>query len=624
MGIKAGGSRIRIIRRSLTVKWVLITCAIVLPVNILTAVIASLMSHSYRENLEASLNGQLSIYGERVDAELSSMRNLMQNFLDTSNLSKLTWGSRDDSVVEVTRFKSRLTGSSTWCSYSGICAVWDKEKDIISFFHQGNSYPKGVTDLLEQELRKEGMREKASEQWEWVSLGKKAFLMQYYEFPLYEFGILLDVEDILGEYIQAMAAGAFEGDICLADGDGNVLCRYGKGGYEVNSVTDSNDWDVLSGESAEENDLAASGEATERNGWTALSKESMEEKGRTVLSKGTTDGGYLLMQAVEEGQLMKNFPAYLTVIYILALCSFLSLPCFYFLAVHMVIKPLKRMVEAMQELEGGNLDYHLEMAAGSTELDFCYLSFNHMVDELNRLVIASYEREIAKLQSDSINMRLQVNQHMLLNFLNTIYSLSQVGKNEQIGEFAQLLMKYFRYVLRQDMGLVPVKEEVEFVQDYLKIQKVRFPQSFTSVYSLEEGAEEVQIPQLLLQNFVENTVKYGLVMGSEIEIIISVRILKGRLLLSVCDTGAGMEPEVLEKLRDGEVIEDRIGKHIGIWNCRRRLKYYYGDDFSMQITSSPGEGTQVWLELPLKPGDREETARKLHRQERNLQTIGRV
>lgn len=74
-----GYSKVRIICHSLTVKWVLITCAIVLPVNILTAVIASLMSRSYRENLKDSLFGQLIIYGERVDAELSAMRNLMQN-----------------------------------------------------------------------------------------------------------------------------------------------------------------------------------------------------------------------------------------------------------------------------------------------------------------------------------------------------------------------------------------------------------------------------------------------------------------------------------------------------------------------------------------------------------------
>ena len=83
-------------------------------------------------------------------------------------------------------------------------------------------------------------------------------------------------------------------------------------------------------------------------------------------------------------------------------------------------------------------------------------------------------------------------------------------------------------------------------------------------------------------------------------------------MISVCDTGNGMESEVLEKLNTGKVIEDRNGVHIGIWNCRRRLKYYYGDQYAMRITSQLGEGTQIWMELPKEPCDKEKTARALH------------
>ncbi len=580
--MKRNYRKIKIIYRSLTVKWILVTCAIVFPVNVLTAVITGMMNKSYRENLMISYTGQLNIYGERVDSELSSMRNLMQDFFDSTNLPKLTLGSQDDSVVEVTRFKSRLTGGNAWCSFPGICMVWDKEKDVINYFNQGSVYLKSDTDRLEQELREKCQYKAAVAAWELVALDNKAFLLRYYSFPLYDFGILLDVEFILREFRDA--TGIADGGIVLADKEGNLLCCFDRNGFVLENGTGKND--------------------------------EMESGKQVVLKKEIADGDYQLIQVIETAQLMKNLPVFLTVIYLLTILGFVAIPCVYTLAVRLVFRPLKKLVEAMQKLESGDLDYHLKMSAGSTELDFLYESFNHMVDELNRLVIDSYEREIEKLQSDSINMRLQVNQHMLLNFLNTIYSLALVGKNEQIIEFSQLLMKYFRYVLRQDMGLVPVKEEMEFVQDYLKIQKMRFPNSFTTVYSLDEGAEEILIPQLLIENFVENIIKYGLIMGNEIEIIMNVQQRQGKLLLSVCDTGAGMAQEILEKLRTGEIIEDSIGKHIGIWNCRRRLRYYYGEDYILQITSKEGEGTQVWLELPVKPGNRTETAKKLHRQKR--------
>lgn len=573
--------RIKLLLHSLTAKWILITCMLVLPINILTAVIASLMSRSYQDNLISSYAGQLAIYGEQVDAELLRMRNIVRNFLDLSVLSKLNLGSMEDSVVEVTRFKNSLTGSNIWGSYPGLCYVWDKNKDIVSFFHQGASYSRSDMEQLERQLREKSMLGETYTEWEWIALEGRSFLMQSYDFPYFSFGLLLDGEGILRAFYHA--SGQDGSRICLTDGTGGLLACYSEDGFSL----------------ALENGEETLGQL-------------QEDKKKLVLSRGFAEDSYQLAQVMERSEFMRSMPAMITIIYLLTAVSFISLPLVCVLAVKLVIDPLKRMVNAMERLESGDLERHLEGRGGSTELDFLYTRYNRMVDELNRLVMETYEQEIDKLQSDAINMRLQVNQHMLLNFLNTIYNLAQVGKTEQIGDFSQLLMKYFRYVLRQDMPLVTVKEEVEFVQDYLKIQKVRFPDCFTYVYSVDEGAKDLRIPQLLIQNFVENTVKYGLVIGTEIEIILNVRAQGDRLVISVCDTGNGMPGEVLEKLRAGEAIEDRTGKHIGIWNCRRRLKYYYGEDYRLEITSGSGAGTQVWIEIPGEVLERGEAARKIH------------
>lgn len=573
----------RMLFHSLTGKWLLIVCLAVLPVNILTALMAGMMSHTYQENLMVSYKGQLNIYTERVDTELARMRSLAQNFMDGSTLQKLLWGSGEDSVVEVTRFKNSLTGENVWCSYPGLCYVWDREKDIISFFRQGFNYTKPEMEQIEECLREVFHTNPVSGEWTYLVADSQAFFVENYIFSHFAFGILIDAEWVLKDFFESVEES--ESRIYLADNEGTALSYYDENGFCILKEEDT-------------------------------VKEMFSQKDHVVLNGEIVDGSYCLVQVMDRKILMKNLPAMVNVIYVLTAASFIVLPLVCIFTVWLVIRPLRRLVEAMRLLESGNMEYHLVGSAGSTELDFLYISYNHMVDELNRLVISSYEREIEKLQTDSINMRLQVNQHMLLNFLNTIYNLSQVGKNEQIGDFTQLLMKYFRYVLRQDTALVPVREEMDFVQDYLKIQKVRFPNSFTIVYSMEEEAENILIPQLLIENFVENTIKYGIIMGTEIEIIINVRTQQDRLLISVCDTGTGMEEEILEKLNAGEILEDGTGKHIGIWNCRRRMKYYYGEDFIMQITSRPGEGTQVWIELPVKPRDGEEAARALHRQQK--------
>ena len=94
--------------------------------------------------------------------------------------------------------------------------------------------------------------------------------------------------------------------------------------------------------------------------------------------------------------------------------------------------------------------------------------------------------------------------------------------------------------------------------------------------------------------------KYGLIPGKKIEILINIQKKEDRLAISVIDTGRGMDPEVLDIVRRGEIYHDRMGKkHIGIWNCRRRMEVFYGKDTKIHITSKPQEGTQVWMEVPL-------------------------
>lgn len=303
-------------------------------------------------------------------------------------------------------------------------------------------------------------------------------------------------------------------------------------------------------------------------------------------------------------------------LYALCIICFVTTPLIWLIAKRLVVNPVRDLCLGMEEVEGGNLEYQMEGETGSYQMDFLYYSFNHMVEELHYMVTESYEKEIEKLRTDAINIRLQVNQHMLLNFLNTVYSLSRAGKKDEVEEFTLLLMNYFRYVLRQDIGLVTIREEMHFVEDYLKLQKIRFPESFHLVYSIEDGAAELLIPQLLIENFVENTIKYGLVMGKEIGILINIRTDGEKLILSICDTGNGMPKERAERLQRGEIVEDQTGKHIGIWNCRRRLKYYYGEQQEMTITSSPNQGTQIWMQMLKEPLQREDAAYRIHHMER--------
>lgn len=264
----------------------------------------------------------------------------------------------------------------------------------------------------------------------------------------------------------------------------------------------------------------------------------------------------------------------------------------------LVLKPIRAIVIALEEIQADNIEYRMDYQGTTKEFETVSENFNKMASEIRNLRIESYEKDIQKLEIEKGNLRLQMNPHLLLNSLNIIYSMIQAEKTSTALKYILHLVEYFRYVLRKNEELVPVEQEIQFVKNYLEIQAVRFPDKFSFVYDVEKKAEKAMIPALLVQNFIENSVKYGMKMQENIEIILQVTCRDEKLQISICDTGNGIAEERLQKIRNGEIIEDEIGKHIGIWNCRKRLELYYQKEITLSISSILGEGTQVWVEIP--------------------------
>lgn len=261
-----------------------------------------------------------------------------------------------------------------------------------------------------------------------------------------------------------------------------------------------------------------------------------------------------------------------------------------------VLDPGEKLRNAMHEIQLEHLDFRLEdkYYRNSDNMQYLFDTFDEMADEIE----ASREKDKKMYQAEMDNLRLQVNPHMLLNSLNTIYSLAQMKKFEAIQEYSLHLVDYFRYALRRNDNLVTVEQELEFIKTYIEIQKIRYPGFLSFVYSIADDCMTAKVPPLLIQNFIENSVKYAVKPGKVTEILLNVHRREERLEISVTDTGTGIKPEVLEHLQSGEVYVDAMGqKHIGVWNCRRRIEVFYNETPKIEITSGQG-GTQVFLEIP--------------------------
>ncbi|SCP99516.1 sensor histidine kinase [Anaerobium acetethylicum] len=327
--------------------------------------------------------------------------------------------------------------------------------------------------------------------------------------------------------------------------------------------------------------------------------ENEADKANTrVLTVRSSETGCYLVRNISNALIFQAVPLGRKLSVLLAAMCMVLFPIQWYSLKKYVIQPLGRISSAMKELEQEHLEYRMEGDEKTLEFVHIEQGFNDMAEQIKNLRIESYEKDIERLRIENLNLRLQVNPHMLLNSLNMIYSLSKSHNSQGVEDMTMCLSKYFRYVLYNNREFSKIKDEMEFISSYMEIQKIRFPGAFSYVYDVDEAIFDEEIPTMLIQNFVENSIKYALNMETVVDIMVLVKKIDDRLSISIIDTGNGMDEEILEKVRADEAFVDYRGTHIGIWNCRKRLQIHYGDQTKFSISSKKGEGTQVWMEIP--------------------------
>jgi len=299
-------------------------------------------------------------------------------------------------------------------------------------------------------------------------------------------------------------------------------------------------------------------------------------------------------------ELLRQIPLLQQIGPMLGLVYFTCIPILILIIRRILIGPLKRLNMAMGELEAGNPDYRISTRGENREAQELTLKFNSMADHLKDLKIKVYEKELERMDIEATNLRLQVNPHFILNCLNIIFSLARSGNLDNIKSFTKYLADYLRFSLWNTSGTVRLEQELGCVENYLTIQKIRFPGQFSYVSNFDPEVMTIMIPPFLIQNFVENCTKYAILPDRSIEILVIARREENELVLSICDTGNGMDEKTRNTLERGEILEDEEGKHIGVWNCLRRLKMIYGERVYFRITSEKGNGTQIFMKIPLE------------------------
>ncbi len=207
----------------------------------------------------------------------------------------------------------------------------------------------------------------------------------------------------------------------------------------------------------------------------------------------------------------------------------------------------------------------------------------------------------AALQETQIKaLKAQINPHFLFNSLTLLgYTALEEGA-PRTEEIAYTLSDLLRYSLRNMSSVVELGEEMEMIDQYLAIQKIRFGDRLNSQISLAPNLHNFEIPCMVLQPLVENAVIHGAEpLPRPVTIIVKAYEENGRLTLEIIDDGVGMPPEIVANIRSGNFDGD--GQSLGIQNVFQRLQSEYNGRFTWQVESADDLGTQLVLHIDLEP-----------------------
>lgn len=255
-------------------------------------------------------------------------------------------------------------------------------------------------------------------------------------------------------------------------------------------------------------------------------------------------------------------------------------------------EPLRNILTSMEELSDERLDERI-VDTGNDELHELAENYNDLVMRIQNLVLRVEEEESAKRDAEIKMLQAQINPHFLFNTLNTLRYLAILNNDKPLSQGISALAKLLRNTITDSKELVEIQDELENVENYIVIQKLRYGDLFETELYIEEDLKHAKIMKFLLQPIVENAILHGFEEDRENQLL-SIRIVKHEklVLVEIKDNGKGFDL----RCQEGKTKNRLSG--IGMQNIEDRIQLTYGDRYRMQTMSVLGKGTTVRLYLP--------------------------
>lgn len=535
-------------------------------------VVRGQVAESYRDSLTLNMN--------QIDVALNDADRYMNALAYSNELLALGQAVTDDDyyTLKVYLFNKLSEDIALYRSVSSFFVYQDSREEFMNVPNSGN-YPtygqdnqikQFVVDWIHDQPKNNG----TALRWQYHRIGENNYLLDIVRAGDTYLGAVVSTEQLISPY-RTLKMGK-QGEVLFSNDDGKPIT-------DTTAVEDY-------------------GIELRKNVSTAYYLSGTKPK-FLIVGAHSARGNLNLVALIPDANILANLPYLQRLIWIITIGSMIFIPIGLLFMRRAILVPLNHILLAMKKVRGG--DWGVRVANSRSSREFMMLgdSFNAMMSEIQTLRVNVFEEQLNKQREELQRLQMQVNPHFFLNSLNIVYNLAKVKNFELILQMTESLIHYFRFMFRSSTSFVKLGDELEHTRNYLQIQALRFPGQLNWTIQAPSYLLDIPVPPLIVQSFVENSIKHAFTMDEE-PIDIGVKISYADegdgnwIKLTIEDTGCGFDEPLLEDLNRGRSIQNERGEHTGIWSVQRRLRLLYDEAVSIQFRNDESTGGAV-VELVL-------------------------
>ena len=262
-------------------------------------------------------------------------------------------------------------------------------------------------------------------------------------------------------------------------------------------------------------------------------------------------------------------------------------------------KPITALSEGMNDVAKGDFGKTIVISQNN-ELKEIANSFNNMTSKI-KLLLEEIDKSHQKEKEMQIKLFMsKINPHFIYNTLYSIVSIARKEESSEIENLTKAFINILRRNIVADETKISIKDEMEYLNNYIYILKYQYGDMISIVYNVEDEILDYKLRPMILYPIVENSIFHGIApKGKKGRVLVSIKNYGEKLGIVISDDGIGMPESKIEEIRE-HLNSQNSNDHIGLKSVFDRLKFFYGENNSFKIESAIKKGTTVSFSIDIE------------------------